>query len=455
MDINHCGYIVKVKDLRPHSNADRLQIATFFGNDTCVSLDVKVGDIGIYFPTGLQLDADFCDVNHLCRKNQKGEKDTGYLDGDKRNVGTIRLRGEPSDGTYLPLSCLSSFGDISTLKVGDIVSEFNGHPICQKYIPRTNKQNKTNSPGVSKTRKHKDPIAPLFSEHADTAQLAYNLNAFKPGDLIEITRKLDGTSHRIGYFPVLKGYRRSLLDRLLKRPGKPIYEYDYINGTRRTLITDWDGGFYGSNEFRRNAFEAIKGKLHKNEEIFLEICGYTDDGVPIMGTVSNKKTGDKEFIKQYGDTTTFSYGCSPTGYITYGDGSHKAVPKNDFWVYRMTYTDESGYTIEYPPSYVRYRCEQMGVKFVPVEWRGYIPEHPADDEDDTISAGEWVLHKAEQYYDGPEPIDPTHIREGVVVRLVDKPSFTAYKHKNFHYKLLKNIAVLDVNPLDETIAEEL
>ena len=194
MDINHCGYIVKVKDLRPHSNADRLQIATFFGNDTCVSLDVKVGDIGIYFPTGLQLDADFCDVNHLCRKNQKGENDTGYLDADKRNVGTIRLRGEPSDGTYLPLSCLSSFGDVNTLKVGDLVSEFNGHPICNKYIPRTRKQNKTNGSNVSKTRKHKDPIAPLFAEHIDTQQLQYNLNAFKPGDLIEITRKLHGTS---------------------------------------------------------------------------------------------------------------------------------------------------------------------------------------------------------------------------------------------------------------------
>jgi hypothetical protein len=446
MDTNHCGYIVKVKDLRPHSNADRLQIATFFGNDTCVSLDVKVGDIGIYFPTGLQLDADFCDVNHLCRKNQKGEKDTGYLDGDKRNVDTIRLRGEPSDGTYLPLSCLSSFGDISTLKVGDIVSEFNGHPICQKYIPRTNKQNKTNSQGISKTRKHKDPIAPLFSEHIDTAQLAYNLNAFKPGDLIEITRKLHGTSARIGYLPVLKGYKRTLWDKITRKDGKPIYQYDYINGTRRTIICDWDGGFYGSNEFRKHAFEAIKGKLHEGEEIFMELVGFTDDGVPIMGSVSNKKTNDKAFIKQYGDMTTFSYGCDPTG-VT--------APKNDFYVYRMTLTTHDGYTVEYSPEYTRYRCEQMGVKFVPVEWRGYIPEHPASENDDTISAGEWIMNKAEQYYDGPEPIDPRHVREGVVVRLVDKPSFTAYKIKNFSFKLISGIAVTETNPVDETIAEEL
>lgn len=446
MDTNHCGYVVKVKELRAHPNADKMQIATFFTNDTCVSLDTKLDDIGVYFPCDLQLSAEFCAVNHLCRKRPDGTADTGYMDPDKRNITAIRLRGERSDGLYLPIKCLESFGDISTLKPGDIISEFNGHSICNKYIPRINKQNKTNSPNVSKTRKHKDPIAPLFAEHSDTSQLLYNLNAFKPGDLIEITRKLDGTSHRIGYLPVLKGYKRTLWDRITGKTGKPIYEYDYINGTRRTIICDWDGGFYGSNEFRKHAFEAIKGKLHQGEEIFLEICGYTDDGVPIMGSVSNKKTNDKEFIKQYGDTTVFSYGCDPTG---------KTAPKNDFWVYRMTMTGPDGAVVEYPPSYVRYRCEQMGVKFVPVEWRGYIPDNPGCEDDDTISAGDWILHKAEQYYDGPEEIDPRHIREGVVVRLVDRPSFTSFKYKNFSYKLLKGIAINTNTPLDETIAEEM
>lgn len=449
MDINHCGYIVKVKELRAHPNADKLYIATFFGNDTCVSIDTQVGDIGVYFPCDLQLSLEFCIANHLCRKLPDGTADTGYMEVDKRNITAIRLRGERSDGLYLPINCFDyCYNDNASahLKVGDIINEVNGHPICNKYIPRTNKQNKTNSPAVSKTRKHKDPIAPLFKEHIDTAQLAYNLNAFKPGDLIEITRKLHGTSARIGYLPVLKGYKRTLWDKITRKDGKPIYEYDYINGTRRTIICDWDGGFYGSNEFRKHALEAIKGKLHQGEEIFMELVGFTDDGVPIMGSVSNKKTNDKAFIKQYGDMTTFSYGCDPTG-VT--------APKNDFYVYRMTLTTPEGYTVEYSPEYTRYRCEQMGVKFVPIEWRGYIPEHPASENDDTISAGEWIMNKAEQYYDGPEPIDPRHVREGVVVRLVDKPSFTAYKHKNFSFRLISGIIVNNSNPVDETVAEEL
>lgn len=449
MDINHCGYIVKVKELRAHPNADKLYIATFFGNDTCVSIDTQVGDIGVYFPCDLQLSLEFCIANHLCRKLPDGTADTGYMEVDKRNITAIRLRGERSDGLYLPISCFDYCYDDDAsayLKVGDIISEVNGHPICNKYIPRTRKQNNTNSSNVSKTRKHKDPIAPLFKEHIDTAQLAYNLNAFKPGDLIEITRKLHGTSARIGYLPILKGYKRTLWDKITRKDGKPIYQYDYIDGTRRTLLVSYDGGFYGSNEFRKHFHEAIKGKLHKGETCYAEIVGFTDDGVPIMGSVSNKKTNDKAFIKQYGDMTTFSYSCDPTG-VT--------APKNDFYIYRMTLTTHDGYTVEYSPEYTRYRCEQMGVKFVPVEWRGYIPEHPASETDDTITAGEWIMNKAEQYYDGPEPIDPRHVREGVVVRLVDKPSFTAYKHKNFSFRLISGIIVNNSNPVDETVAEEL
>ena len=41
---------------------------------------------------------------------------------------------------------------------------------------------------------------------------------------------MHGTSQRTGYLPRLKGYKRTLLDRILRRPGKPIYEYGYVSG---------------------------------------------------------------------------------------------------------------------------------------------------------------------------------------------------------------------------------
>jgi hypothetical protein len=102
-------------------------------------------------------------------------------------------------------------------------------------------------------------------------------------------------------------------------------------------------------------------------------------------------------------------------------------------------TNEDGLVIEYAPEFMRYRCEQMGVKCVPVMWKGTIPQNPASQTDDTISAGEWIKNVAELYYDGPDPIGKTHVREGVVVRILNRPTFRAYKHKNFFFKVLEGI----------------
>ena len=213
MIIMYKGYVIKVKDLKPHSNADRLQVLTVFGTDTCVSLDVKVGDLGIYFPADGQLSIEFCEANHLCRRKQDGTPDTGYMDPDKRNVTAIKLRGEKSDGIYLPIECLAFTGaKLEDFKPGDTVDVVNKIEICKKYIPRSNKTNRSNE-GGNRTRKHKVDIAPLFKEHADTEQLAYNLSAFKPGDEIEITLKMHGTSQRTAHVPTLKGYKRTLWDR--------------------------------------------------------------------------------------------------------------------------------------------------------------------------------------------------------------------------------------------------
>lgn len=469
----HCGYVIKVENLRKHSNADRLQLLDVFGTTTTVGLDVKVGDMGIYFPTDLQLSVEYCVANHLCRKNPlDGTADSGYMDGDKRNVTAIKLRGERSDGLYINIKSLETFGDISKLKVGDTIDTFNGHLICQKYIPKSNKRAiGASTGGKGKTAKRKDPIAPLFTEHADTSQLAYNLNAFKPGDEIEITLKMHGTSQRTAYVPVLKGYKRSFWDRLFRRPGKPIYEYGYVSGTRRTILNDYEGGFYGSNAFRKQHADAFEGKLWKGETVYYEVVGFTDAGTPIMGDCQNKKLNDKEFVKQYGDITRFSYGCEPHP-ETWVPHDHcelePKLPQSDLYVYRMTMTNEDGDVVEYTPDFMRYRCEQMGVKTVPVFAKAILNNNGSvlyyttpDGEErfvaksEGVHIGEAVQDLAEQFYDGPDPIGKTHVREGVVVRILNRPKFTAYKIKNFSFKCLEGIVKADAEAPDMEEAEEL
>ena len=434
----HNAYVIEVKELRPHNNADKLQILTCFGNDTCVSLDIKIGQIGVYFPCDLQLSEEFCEINHLCRKKKDGTPDTGYMDPDKRNVTAIRLRGEKSDGLFLPLHaldyCFEDGAAIAHLKAGDVIEGLvNGHEICCKYIPRRPDPSRAHSAG-NRTRKKKVATAPLFKEHADTEQLAYNLGAFKPGDEIEITLKMHGTSQRTGYLPVLQGYKRTLLDRILRKEGTPIYDYGYVSGTRRVVLENYEGGFYGNNEFREQHSKTFEGKLWKGETVYYEVVGFTTSGAPIMSSASNSKLNDKEFIKMYGDTTRFSYGCSPNLYYdsTSGEVKPYITPQSDVYVYRMTMTNEDGFVIDYTPDFMRYRCEQMGVKTVQVFEKFTIPAKCKD-------PGQYVQDKAEKYYDGPDPIGKTHVREGVVVRIINRPKFAAYKHKSFSFKVLEGI----------------
>ena len=438
------GYITTLKNVRSHPNADRMKLADCFGNTVCVGLDAAEGEIGIYFPTDGQLSVEYCEHNNLVRKkDENGNNVGGYLDPDKRNVRAIKLRGEKSDGIFMPLSSVVYTGiNLDDLNVGDRIDVVNGHEICKKYIPRSNARVGKVSDG-NKTRKKKVPVAPLFVEHADTEQLAYNLGAFKSGDEIEITLKMHGTSQRTAYLPVFKGYKRTLWDKIRRKGGTPIYDWGYVSGTRRTVLENYDGGYYGSNEFREQHSKFFEGKLWKGEEVYYEVVGFTHTGAPIMATADNKKLNDKDFIKQYGKETVFSYGCEPTGWKGIGITADK-VPVSDIYVYRMTMTNEDGDVVEYTPDFMRYRCEQMGVKTVPVMWKGVIKkeiEYIPSDDDEYIefNAGEWIKNVAERFYDGPDPIGKTHVREGVVVRILNRPKFCAYKHKNYSFKMISGI----------------
>ena len=445
------AYITKIKNIRRHPNADRLDLGDCFGNTVCISHGLFADDdLCVYFPTDGQLSEEFCRVHDLVRrKDDAGNACGGYLEPDKRNIKAIRLRGEKSDGLAMPLSCLEYTGvDIRTLEAGFTFTIINGHEICQKYIPRSNRRAAAGS--GNRTRKKKTPVAPLFAEHADTEQLAYNLSAFKPGDEIEITLKMHGTSQRTAHLPVLKGYRRTLWDRIFRREGTPIYEYGYVSGTRRTVLENYEGGYYGDNAFREEHSRAFEGKLHEGETVYYEIVSFTKDGTPIMGVGKVPK----EAQNLYGEKMIFHYGCSPDGkgepkYVTdeWGNSvvSQENVPQNDMYVYRMTLTTNEGYVVEYTPDMMRRRCEEMGIKTVPVFEKFIIPYNEAelglyhDHCEVPIDAGEWVKMKAEKYYDGPDPIGKTHIREGVVVRIVNRPKFTAFKHKNFLFKQIAGI----------------
>lgn len=766
------AYITRLKEVRKHKNADRLQMATLFGNDIVIGLDYKEGDLGIYFPSDGKLGKEFAEVNNLVRKKDEfGNNIGGYLDPDKRHIRAIRLRDERSDGLWLPIKSLETFGDISKLKEGDTIDVFNGTLICEKYVPYV--KPRRNDPVNNVKGKIKTAQFPTFKEHKDTEQLMYNLNRFKKGDTIYISLKMHGcfeyntvvnvpsgrskrigalkkgdtvlgfkdgkvepvkvlntfnsgkqgdwlelelskdgnrktttkikctadhpffkdgeyvradslklgdtlksiketslvtdtqrevligtilgdgsivrrgrsthiewsnkeehleyvnyrikmleglayrnpniftsgyntrmiraktvasedirelieecfenrnlndniikyvtplalamlymddgslkmyktkyaaniaicsmsdedvkiltkafnnlginvvayvsktngkpynrlrinysdakkffelireyvpecmqyklpevhrnhfnsveqipahkgykfidqkvigvkqirkhvrysietesnnffvngflvhnTSQRTGYLP--KRWELKWYEKIIKKLFKiePKLEYDYVTGTRRVVLEsfDKDTSFYGGDRFRETHHNFFKGKLQKGETIYYEVVGYTDSGALIMPEVDNKKLNDKEFTKQYGNTTKYTYGCKES--------------ESDIYVYRMTTTNEDGHIVEYPTELVQARCEEMGVKMVPI-FEKFIYTTKAT-----------LLKKVEQYINGPDPIGKTHVREGVVIRIDNKPTFTALKHKSFQFKVLEGIAKADAVEAD-------
>ena len=416
--MSYSAYITRIKNLRKHTNADRLQVGEVFGNFVIVDLKTEERELGVYFPTDGRLGVEYCEENNLLRKKDaEGNNIGGYLEPEQRHISTIKLRGEKSDGLFMPLKSLEKFTDIDKLKEGDTINILNGILICEKYIPKSNIKNNTTVVGGGKIRSKVIESYPFFDEHIDTSQLAYNTHAFREGDTCYITLKMHGTSQRTAYTIKEKNKRIPyIIYKALKLIGisiPPKKTWEYISGTRRVALKNYDNGFYGNDNFRKMWHDFFVGKLHKGEEVFYEVVGYVNENTLIMPECNNKKTKDKEFIKQYGETTKFTYGCN--------------IGQNDIYVYRMTMTNEDGNVVEYPTELVKMRCEQMGVKFVQI-FEKFI-----------FTTIDDLVNRVNTYVDGTDPIGKTHIREGIVVRIDNREKFSAYKHKNFNFKVLEGI----------------
>lgn len=416
--MSYNAYITRIVNLRKHSNADRLQVGECFGNYVIVSLDTQENELGCYFPTDGRLGIEYCEKNNLLRINdENGNNIGGYLEPNKRHVSTLKLRGEKSDGLFMPLKSLKEFCNIEDLKEGDLINTLNGVLICEKYVPRHNRVNNGQNPNKKKVKKIEKEIFPFFEPHVDTEQLAYNINQFKEGDLCYITLKMHGTSQRSGY--TIKEKKKIIpfwLHKTLKLFGinlKPKISWDYTSGTRRVILKDYDGGYYGSNSFRRKWHDYFIGKLYKGISVYYEVIGYTEGNTTIMPECNNSKIKDKEFTKQYGKITKFTYGCE-TG-------------QNDIYIYRMTMTNEDGHVIEIPWEIVKIYCEKMGLKHVP-EFEKFIFTNKDD-----------LMQRVNKYVDGVDPIGKTHTREGIVIRIDNREKFCAFKHKSWFFKVLEGI----------------
>lgn len=415
--------VTELQSVRPHPNADRLKLATVWGNQIVVGLDAKDGDLGLYFLTDGQLSEEFCKENDLIRRKDENGKKVGGMFDKNRRVRTQKFRGEVSDGFWCPMSYLSYIKNLPNFQNAEELDSIGKHELCCKYVSKKTKQGTPNQKGK------KSWESPMFKQHFDTAQLGYKIDDIPDGSHIIITEKLHGTSQRFGYVQLER--KRNIFQMLLGL--QPKKDWVYMNGTRRvTLNPDKLKSGFHSGEMRQDVVQPFYENLHKGETIYFEVVGYEPSGTPIMGACANKKLKghvDKEdvnkFIERYGETTTFSYGCE--------------IGECDIYVYRITMTNEDGHSIDYSWEDVKRRCGELNVK--------HVPQYDIIANYDSVEYREYLLRHCDLLSNGASTIDSTHIREGVAVRVEGGLYPQIFKHKSFEFKVLEGI-IKDSGVLD-------
>lgn len=431
--MSYTAYYTELHDVHKAPNSDNLYVATCMNEGVIVGADAYEGQRVFYFPADGCLDYDFAMKFNLMRKDKDGNPAGGYLDYPSCHIRAIKLRGNRSEGIAIDAAkVLGTYDDGTQFKLGDQMTHIAGKEVCKKYIPK--KKANTCTPRSSyKGRKTSRMILPDFAMHADTEQLDYNLDAFRPDDVLNLSLKMHGTSQR-SMRTMATIQRRGLwgvIARLLHIPEKK--KEVYACGTRRTVIQDFDGGrgFYGTDEFRRKHHERIAPYVRLGMEVFYEVVGYYGPGEDqtIMPVGDNSKIGDKDFVKEFGKKSRFVYGCEP--------GESK------MYVYRI---NDGGR--EYTPQEIMNWCELAGVDHVPYLFGTVeLPYH--------FTTAQALLDKIDHYFeDLHDPVGKDHIKEGVVVRILNRPVWRAYKKKTYEFKVIEGIIKMTSDVPDMEEADE-
>lgn len=400
--------VTKLQNYRKDPNSDKLYLAECFNEGVIVGDNLNTNDLVLYIPQDGEIERWFGNQFNLFRKNEDGTSQGGYIE-DNGHIRAIKLRGNQSSGIVISVSKIyEAFGD-QKWKDGDRVNSINGEIFCCKYIPKPKASTTSKSKSSYKGKKAEGVIYPEFAMHVDTEQLAYNLDSFKPGDILNMSLKMHGTSSRhmktIAELP--NGFFRRLFR--MKKKTKPVY----VCGTRRCVVTESSKGYYGNDEFRMKHHKELEPYVEDGIECFGEIVGYygPNETDTIMPIGDNTKINDKAFIKEFGKRSIFNYGCKP--------GESK------LYIYRITSNNGEK---EWTPDEICEWCDKNGLLHVP-----YI-------ETFKFTTVQDLQERINNYLsDLHDPIGKNHIKEGVVIRIVNRRKFTAYKVKSWEFKVIEGI----------------
>jgi hypothetical protein len=340
---NYLSQVIKIDNIRPHANADRLEIVTYQGANIIVAKNsVKIGDVMIYCAVESALNKDFLSKNNQFEdKNLNADTTIKGFFNKKARVRAINLRGEPSRGFLFPpkwLQLWQSDLKIDNLKdyIGIEFDMVNGVLFSKKYVPFKQKVKKDKSQTNRRNnvlRKFDKLVESQFNFHYDTEFLEKNLDKIDPNDIISITSKLHGTS--AVFSNILINRKLNWFEKLLRKLEVKIEttEYGSIVSSRgviknRYINKKMPESFYDVDIWM-DASQKITPLLAKGETIYAEIVGYLPDTA--------------NFIQKNHD-----YKCNEGEY--------------EIYVYRVTQTNVDGIVYELSALQVQQWCRSRGVK---------------------------------------------------------------------------------------------
>lgn len=213
--------VTTINDVRQHSNADSLELATVGGWQMCVRKDqYKTGDAVVYFEQGTVLPRSVADemgvTNYLSEK----------LDIDDNRVlvvHRIKLRGEPSFGLVVKPEEGMSIGD-------DVAAHYGATKFC---------------PPVKTTAGDAESPHPMFPVYTDIENMRSYPCVICDGEEVVATEKLHGTSARLAFVGGKQGIEIMAGSKTLRRkmpvPGaweQNTYWYPWTLDSVSSLMAD-------------------------------------------------------------------------------------------------------------------------------------------------------------------------------------------------------------------------
>lgn len=414
---NYLAKIIKLKDLRKHPNADRLQVMTIDFQNVILDMTASEGDYYVFFPLESKINGNFLSFTNSYRDvslNKHKLASPGFFEKNGR-VRAVKLRGEKSMGYVVPMYQVEDFTGKDLAKyLGDDFDTVGDILMVEKYVPPSTARPDTRQGKKPRISRLVDGQVHL---HVDTENLRRNASKIHPEDNISITYKVHGTSFWVSN--VLCKRKLNLFEKLLKLLGVKVdlHEYDYIYGSRKVVKNQYET--QNVNDFYDGSlWETLKDEMKefvpKNYTFYGECVGYTASGKAIQAK--------------------YDYGCE--------QGKHKN------YIYRITFTNPDGIVRDLSTEEIQEWAAKAGFNYVPHYYTGraknlfpdLIPfEHWNED---------FVKELEKKYNDKNCYICKNEVpEEGIVLRKESGFQFESYKLKSWSF-LEHETKMLDAGEAD-------